>query len=576
MDIVEEIKAKLSIVDVVSKYVSLKPSGSTFKACCPFHKERTPSFHVFPDRGRWHCYGACAVGGDIFTFIERIEHIDFKEAIKLLADWAGVIMPEHSEYQATNIIYELNDIAAKWYIDNLKGPALNYMLGRGFEKETLSRFQIGFSPAEGDKLYRYMKAKNYSEENLVKAGLIMKEKSGRIRDYFIARVIFPIKNESGRIIGFAGRTLDPKNKVKYINSQGSTVYSKKNVLWGIYEAKSAIRAEKALILVEGYTDVMMSHQHGYFNTVGLCGSSLTPEHLVVIKKYTRNLYLALDPDAAGEQATLRGIKIARKVFDGHTPAPEFLDGDDKVHGDLKIIELPNGMDPDVCIHDNPAEWQLRIIQARPVMDFLFDAVLSRLDLDRETGRASAADQLMPIINDLEDAVEKELYTVKLAKVIGVLPAVLRAKDYSRPITKAKQSVVSSISANANNGEEYCLSIILKYGDQSDMLPLMQMLTPSHFAKIENLEIFNLWRQDHLPPEDTHLKRHYEQLSKREMIVGPGTLKDCIDFLERRRRERECAELMRVYNELPYEEKKKLLNTVDEFRKPYGGHDAKEM
>ena len=565
MDIIEEIKSRISIVDLVSQYVELKPSGSTMKACCPFHSEKTPSFHVFPNKGTWHCFGACGTGGDIFAFMEKVKGgIDFKEAMHLLADQANIPIPDKKQSREVDITYEINSLAAKCYVENLKGEPLEYMQKRGFSKETLSRFQIGLSPAENDRLYKYLLRQGYKTEDILKSGIAIRgERQKDVKDFFYNRIIFPIKNESGHIIGFAGRSLDAKSKVKYINTPQTQVFSKKSVLYGIDAAKTAIRAEKSLILVEGYTDAMMSHQHGFCNTVGLCGSGITSEHMIIIKKYAHNILLALDPDSAGEQATLRGIKIARNVFNGHAAAPEYIDGDPVPRGDIKIIELPTGMDPDVCINSSPAEWRLRITQAKPALDYLFDAVLALLDLTREVGRASAAEQLMSVIRDINDPVEQELYMEKLSDILHV--SITSLNMIKPPSQKAKR-IIESASITSGDSEEYCLSIILKYGNTDEMMGLAETLTSEHFAKLENKEIFNIWRSGRYP-EETHLQRHYDQLlSRRIPVAGAGTLSDCIKFLETARIKAEAVMLAGLLHDAEPEEKVDYLKRLDECRK----------
>ncbi len=569
MDIVEEIRSKISIVDLVSKYVTLKPSGSTMKACCPFHAEKTPSFHVFPDKGTWHCFGGCGLGGDIFTFIEKVEGIDFKEAVRILAEQANIPIPDSQQSKTQETLYEINSIATKFYAENMKGAPLDYMLKRGFSVDTLSRFQIGMSPADNDLLFKYLRQKGHSAENIIKSGLALrKDKPTDIRDFFFNRIMFPIKNEGGRIVGFAGRSLEDKSKVKYLNTPITPIFNKRDILWGIDKAKVSIRKEKCLVLVEGYTDVMMAHQHGFCNTVGLCGSSITPEHMITIKRYARHILLALDPDAAGEQATLRGIKIARSVFNGHADSPEWLDGDPAPRGDIKILELPNGMDPDVCIHLNPAEWQLRIYQAKPVIDYLFDAVFARVDLSREVGKASAAEQLMPIIKDIEDPIERELYIEKLSKCIGVSRSILNNTDYGRTITKKAARIKEELSLNSGNAEEYCLALILSYGNTSEMAGLIETLTPDHFAKLENREVFTIWRQEKVP-EEIHMKRHYDFLvsyAKKIPIAGTGTLSDCIKWLETARLDRQKTMVLALLRDATtQEDREKYLQQLDELR-----------
>jgi len=366
MSTIDEIKERLDIVDVVSAYVTLQKSGRNFKALCPFHTEKTPSFFVFPERQTWHCFGSCGTGGDIFSFMIKKEGLDFGEALKLLADRAGVKLASKQKGQARDDewerLYSVNEAAAQYYhsllLDDKQAEfARKYLGQRGISSETIESFELGYSPNSWDALYQHVTSKGYKSADLVNAGLGASKENGTVHDQFRNRLMIPIKNEAGKVAGFGARTLDGSNP-KYLNSPQTAIFDKGGLLYGLDRAKEAIREQNLAIIVEGYMDVLTAHQHGFTNVVAPMGTSLTDRQMNVLKKLTRNISLALDADAAGEQATLRGLAVARQTFSERRDYRErgWLEGDSRLQGNLKIILIPQGKDPDDVIRENPDEW----------------------------------------------------------------------------------------------------------------------------------------------------------------------------------------------------------------------------
>ena len=431
MSVVEEIKDRLDIVEVIQPYVPLKKAGRTYKGLCPFHAEKTPSFVVFPETGTWHCFGACAEGGDIFTFVMKRENLDFGEALKMLAQRAGVELEPRSpqmaeaEQQAT-LLRELNQAAANYFHHLLLHsdealPALAYLEGRGLERSTIERFQIGYALQQWDGLLRYLVSKGYQPPDIAEAGLIIEreDKSGYY-DRFRKRITFPIRDHQGRTIGFGGRILDD-SVPKYLNSPQTPIFDKSGVLFGLDHARQGIRTAGQAVIVEGYMDVLMAHQHGINNVVAQMGTALTEQQLKRLKRYTQQFVLALDADQAGSQATLRGLDVARQVMDREivpVPTPRgLIRFEDRLAADIRIASLPTGRDPDEVIRENPADWVQLVTGAKPLMDYYFQALTADLDLATAKGKADAVRALGPLIAELSDQVQRTHYLQQLARMV---------------------------------------------------------------------------------------------------------------------------------------------------------------
>ena len=330
MSVVEEIKDRLDIVEVISAYVPLRKAGNLYKGLCPFHQEKTPSFVVYPDRGTWHCFGACGIGGDVFSFVMKRDNLDFREALEVLAQKAGVELTPPSaarsqQDQTLDRLREINQAAAVWFHHQLRQTpqgqtARDYLAGRGFTDATLDKFLLGYAPDGWNGLLAYLQGKNYEPADLLAAGLVIEREQpepGRSPyfDRFRHRIMTPIRDLHGHVIGFGARALRSEQQPKYLNTPQTPLFEKSSVLYGLDAARRAIRPRGKAIIVEGYMDVLACHQAGEENVVASMGTALTETQIKQLRRYTSTIVLALDADAAGQAATLRGISQAREALD---------------------------------------------------------------------------------------------------------------------------------------------------------------------------------------------------------------------------------------------------------------------
>ncbi|MEA1959041.1 MAG: DNA primase, partial [Chloroflexota bacterium] len=506
MGAIDDVKERLDIVDLVSSYTHLQKSGRNFKALCPFHNEKTPSFFVFPERGTWHCFGSCGTGGDIFSFVMKKEGVDFGAALKLLADRAGVklesIKRDRVKDEALERLHQLNEAAAKHYHEILLSnrsaePVRHYLNKRGIDKETVNEFGLGFSLESRDALYKHLSAEGYTGEEMVRAGLAVARDEGGYRDLFRNRLMIPIRNESGKASGFGARILDG-SQPKYINSPQTPVFDKSGLLYGLDLAREAIRERDMAIIVEGYLDVISLHQRGWKNAVAPMGTSLTSKQFGLLKRFTKNVALALDADAAGEQATLRGLEVARQALSNPVDSRErgWLDGDTKLEGSIKVILMSPGEDPDEVVREHPEDWERLVDGAMPVMEYLFEAAVAKFDPTDDGGRASIIDRLLPRIMQIADTAEKEIYFRKLSRLVDVAEKTLMSRSAQlQPTRKEKGSRAVSLPESSISRyplEEYCLALLLQNPDLRDR---GLALSPEHFEGTENREIFVAWMDD---------------------------------------------------------------------------------
>ncbi|MDD4607481.1 MAG: DNA primase [Patescibacteria group bacterium] len=406
---VDEIKNKLDLIDVVREYVpNLKQVGANWKSPCPFHKEKTPSFFVSPDRQIWHCFG-CGAGGDMFEFIKKIEGIEFAEALKILANKAGVEIKRDNP-EVVNQRTQLMDVcsqAANFYHQVLlktaqAEKAREYLKQRNLSDQTIQEFKLGFAPESWDSLVKALKTKDFLEIDIQRAGLALSKNGQKYYDRFRNRIMFPIQDTHGNMVGFTGRTLDPNESAKYVNTPETSIFNKSKILYGLDKAKKYIREEKLAIIVEGQMDVLASHQAGIKNVVAASGTALTLDQIKLIKRYAENIALAFDVDLAGQEATKRGIANAWQ---------ENLN--------VKIIQLKAGKDPDECIQQDVKLWQESIQQARPIMEHYFDIAFKDKDLSQVENRKQASKILLPIIAQLNNKIDQEFWLKKIADKIEV-------------------------------------------------------------------------------------------------------------------------------------------------------------
>ncbi|MCG2770009.1 MAG: DNA primase [Chloroflexota bacterium] len=479
MSVVDEIKQRLDIVDVVSGYVPLKKAGRNFKGLCPFHSEKTPSFVVFPETQNWHCFGACGTGGDVFSFVMRRENMDFREALRYLAKRAGVSLvppsPEAAKKEdERERLRRINTEAAQYYHRLLResdegASARDYLEQRGIEDRTLQAFQLGYSQDRWDGLSRYLTGKGHSEADLLAAGLVSSRETGGIYDRFRGRLIIPIRDIRGQVVGFGARILQGEGP-KYINSPQTLLFDKGSILYGIDLAKDAIRRADLIVIVEGYMDVLMAHQHGISNVVASMGTALTEKQFRTFKRFTKRLVLALDADVAGDQATLRGLDVAQEVMDHRTvPVPSArgrIRYEEQLDAEILILTLPDELDPDEVIRADPLEWKRLVEEALPLMEYYFKALLAGLDLSVATEKSEAANRLLPIIAGISSPVEQAHYLQRLARLLRVDERTLlwqmrKTGSAKRRGARDRDVEVSIKRSEAMPSEDYCLYMLLK-------------------------------------------------------------------------------------------------------------------
>jgi DNA primase len=503
--VVDEIKERISIVDVVGQRVSLKKSGRSFKALCPFHNEKTPSFYVFPDSGTFKCFG-CGAGGDIFGFLMRSDNIEFPEALRTLADRAGVNLrpaPEVvAEDQERGHLREVIS-AASVYFHNLllKAPAAqharDYLQKRGMTQTTMEGWQAGYALESWDSLQTYMVSRGFKVEDLAAAGLVIERDTGGYYDRFRNRIMFPIHDIRGGITGFGARALGDAQP-KYMNSPQSILFDKSATLFGIEHAKDSIRQSGQAVIVEGYMDVLIPHQMGITNIVASLGTALTPRQIEPLKRLGKSIILALDADAAGDEATLRGLEVARDVLDREAvPVPTWrglIRFEHVLETDIRVLALPRGKDPDEVVLENPDNWKTLVAEALPVVDFYFNSVTARLDLRNARDKAAAADRLLPIIGEIVDDVVRSHYMQKLAGLVQVDERTLtnRMKSARPPAVKKgarpEPAPAPKRAADRTSLDDYCLAMLLNEPMLFWKLPEMQ-LTLEDFPGTENRQIF---------------------------------------------------------------------------------------
>lgn len=411
-DQIDEVKRRTDIVEYIGSYVTLKKAGRNFKANCPFHHEKSPSFVVSPDRQLWHCFGACHDGGDVIKFLMKLENITFIEALRELAQRAGVNLNstqvEDAAWNKKEALLKINTLAKECFkyllLENRVGEhAREYLQKRGLNINIVKKFELGYAPNSWDFIFRYMQKKNYPLAQLEELGLIIKSTGGRYYDRFRNRLMFPIKDTRGNIIGFSGRTfVESPKEAKYINTPETPLYHKRETLYGIDLAKDMIRRENNVFIVEGEFDMITPYQHGYENFVAIKGSALTSEQLALLKRYTTKITLALDADAAGIDAIKKGIQEAEK------------------YGfDISVVTFDFAKDPDEALRKDPVAFKKAIGAPIPVYDFVIAAAEKKYTVDDPFEKKKFAEDIMPFIQDISNPIVKSHYIKKVADILQV-------------------------------------------------------------------------------------------------------------------------------------------------------------
>lgn len=559
MSVIDEVKQRLDVVDVVGGYVRLQKAGRNYKAACPFHSERTPSFFVFPDRQTWRCFGACAEGGDIFAFVMKKEGIEFADALRMLAERAGVSLRREADGAGDERRARLREIvqaAASFFHQALAteagAAARAYLAERQVSRDAIDAFQLGYAPDSWDALLNYLRSRGFQPAQLLEAGVVVQGDRGPY-DRFRHRLMFTIRDERGRVCGFAGRVLPGADSsgAKYVNTPQTPIFDKGGLIYGLDLAAEAIRRERQAVIVEGYMDVIAAHEHGFANVVATMGTALTERQVGLIKRYSRNLVLALDPDAAGSDATLRDIEVVAAAGDREAvPVPTWrgiIAHQEALATDIRVIALPDDRDPDELIRSEPETWRRLVRDAKPVLDHLFEAKAARADTDSPRGRARLVDELLPVVGAVADSVVQAHYLQRLARLALVDEDTLRRRIPASPHNRSRRVGPEAPPPTGANGwrsgdarEEFCLAILFRY---PEVRQRGEQLSADLFTLSEYREIFRAWQREPDPeairaalPEE--LAGHLEAILNRRLPVY-GTrqaleaLETCVWRLEQR-------------------------------------------
>lgn len=455
MDQVAQVREKIDIVSLISEYIPVKKAGRNFKANCPFHNETTPSFVISPERQIWHCFG-CAKGGDSFTFLMEYEHIDFGESLRILAKKAGIELVQSALQSGISSkkekLYALNYLSSEFYHYVLTKhsagkDALTYLQGRAINEKILKTFKIGYAPRAGNVLSNYLiSKKGYTQEDLIEAGLSY-IKNGRIRDFFINRIIFPLIDQRDNIVGFSARALNNEVLPKYVNTKETLIYQKGSHLFGIQIAKNAIKKENHAIIMEGEFDVISSFQEGITNVLAVKGTALTEAHATLLARFSKRVSLCFDQDLAGREAIKRSILVLEK------------------HGlTTSIILVPNGKDPDDAIKQNPTEFKIAVKNDINAYDYLLDQAIKTWDPKTSDGKKQISLDLLPFLNEISNEIIKEHYLKKLAQVLetsyeSIIRELTKLKHPVAPV--ATKQAVKEKRSREEMVEEYLVSLIVQ-------------------------------------------------------------------------------------------------------------------
>ena len=535
--IIDEIRERTDIVTVISDHVVLKKIGKNFKGLCPFHSEKTPSFSVSPDKRIYHCFG-CGVGGNVFKFLMEIQSISFPEVLKVLAERAGIPLPRNSSDHSTDpghkereSLRKLNEAATRYFQSLLKNPegglsARNYLTSRHFDAETLERYRVGWAAPTWKGLLTHVQQKSsVTQEQLLKSGLIIKkEDSSTVYDRFRGRVIFPIKDLHSNIIGFGGRSINEEDQPKYLNSPETLLYQKSETLFGMDQAKQAIRKENQVILVEGYFDQMRAVQHGVEYVVATCGTALTAKQASMLRNHAETAILIFDSDSAGRSAAEKGFDILLE------------------HGmNVKIVVLPDGQDPDSFIQEQGAESFLeKIRNAKPFMESYIDALVRESPGQTPADKVKMANQILPLLAKIKNTVERSAWLEKFTSKTNIDDRTF-LKELSKALTQNQPRMAETKSELAPllNLEKHLVHLILSDKETAQMVllevdpedfsdPILKNIAQTCRQKIDNdedLRIDQLLGQTEDPETRNVLSRL--GLESVEFESPERTMKDCI-------------------------------------------------
>ncbi|HEX3302757.1 MAG TPA: DNA primase [Thermomicrobiales bacterium] len=526
-DAVADVRDRTDIVNLVSDYVQLKKAGRNFKGLCPFHTEKTPSFIVFPDSGNFKCFG-CGKGGDVFTFYKEVERVDFREALEELARRAGIELksapkpsPERDAHRQK--LTELNELAATFYATQLRSAAAGErgrrtVEQRGLSAEVVEAFQIGVAPEGWDTLAQFFAARGVDPDRAVDAGLLTRRETGGYYDRFRNRLMFPIRDRDGNVVGFGGRAFGDEQP-KYLNTPQTELFDKSHLLYGLDLARDEIRRQDKAVVVEGYMDVIAAHQFGYRNVVASMGTAITESQLGLLKRFSKNVVLALDADAAGQAAMTRALDaLPDGESDAHpVPSPRgLIHYEKRLSVNINVLALPSGKDPDEMIRADPDQWPSVVNEARPFLAFYIDRIAEGVDLTDIREKTAAVHRAAVLLSLVPDGVEQRHYVEVLANRLRMS----ERKSIEEAIRQARKQ--NSISApplpsppvpRKSSVEDHLAALILAY--PAILADFAAELNPNELTDARNRELVIQVAASHGEPTADpadHLQTHRDYLA----------------------------------------------------------------
>ena len=550
---IDDLKQHADIVTVIQDYVSLKKTGATYKGLCPFHGEKTPSFHVNRDKGFFHCFG-CQVGGDVIKFIELHDRVGFADSVKLLAQRFGMTLPEpeQSDEQRAGAaeretLLKIHEVAGAWFREQLATPGgariRRLIAERGLTPETSAALGLGYAPPAGDALAEALRRQGFSPALLVRAGLAFQRDDGSLRDRFRNRLIIPICRDTGSVIAFGGRALEADQQPKYLNSPETPIYSKSRTLYGLNLAKSAIRQGGFAVLVEGYFDFAQVYQAGYQSVVASCGTALTTQQVQTLGRFTRKVVLSFDPDAAGQGAAAKSCELL--VAEGF---------------EVNVAVLPPGEDPDTYVrrHGSPG-YAERLKQSQPYLEYLLNRSASGYNLNTDDGKVRFIGEMVPIAGRIPDDVLRERFADRLAQRTGIASEVIRGEIRKSRGDKRTGVTIRDIPSigQVTKAEKGLVWFLIH--DPARALTAIRGLTDADFDALSTGSVLDLARK---LDEDIGFSpsAFMERLSTVELQLVTGVAsesqphvkddaEECVRVIKRARLEREYAGLQGELNRL---------------------------
>lgn len=510
-NIIDEIKNKIDIVDFIGNFINLKKAGKNYKALCPFHTEKTPSFIVSPERQIWHCFGACNEGGDVIKFLMKWENITFYEALKELANKTGVslnnVVFEDRLWKKKERFLNMNFLATEFFsfvLHNKKygKNAMNYLFSRKVNLSTIKLFQIGYAPNSWSSLKNFLRKKNFTEEEMFENGLLIKNQKGDYYDRFRGRIIFPIKDSRGFVLGFSGRLINDNIKeAKYINSPETFIYHKRETLFGINLAKDSIRKENNVYIVEGEFDVILPYQYGFKNFVAIKGTALTKEQLILLKRYTNKITLNLDMDDAGIESTKKAIEEAERL--------DF---------DIRVVVLTSGKDSDEALKKDIKIFKEQIKKPESIYDFIIKTAFNRYPENNSESKKKVADFVLPFVEKIINPIVKNYYVKKIAKLLEVSEESIE-KALKIIKTKYKNKNYSSIKIDKSKKEDrevliekYFLSYIFQSENPFALVDkFSSIVSGEDFYQPSYKKIFNILTEEKNRSKEFILNNFFKKL-----------------------------------------------------------------